>query len=117
MADTLKSSILIKVRPTVLWNRLTLAQEIADWYDDCDAVDRILPPGQLRAGSTFRLVRPDRYVDCHVTVADPLLRLRWLEFGDERGVIAVEFRLAPDGTDRTVLTHTKTVVAPGLVNR
>ena len=75
-------------------------------------MDYIRPQGILRVGSTFRLLRRDTSAWCHVTVADPPHRLRWLEIADDRFAVAVEFRLTPDEAGGTVLTHTRTVIDP-----
>jgi uncharacterized protein YndB with AHSA1/START domain len=110
MASPLTSSIDIAKPPGILWKLLTDVEQINDWYDDWDAVDYIRPQGILRVGSTFRLLRRDTSAWCHVTIADPPQRLRWLEIADDWAAVAVEFSLTPDATGGTVLTHTKTVI-------
>jgi hypothetical protein len=117
MAESLTHSITVAKLPTVVWNLLTLVEQITDWYDDWDEVDRIRPRGFLRVGTTFRLARDDRSVWCHVTVADPPARLRWLEIDRDWGAVAVQFRLDPDGAGGTVVTHTKTIVESEALQR
>jgi uncharacterized protein YndB with AHSA1/START domain len=112
MANPLTSSIGIAKPPAIVWNLLTTVEGIADWYDNWDAVDDGRSRGSLRVGSTFRLLRRGNSAWCRVTVADPPHRLRWLEITDNRFAVAVEFCLDPDETGGTVLTHTKTVIAP-----
>ena len=117
MANPLTSSIGIAKPPGILWNLLTTVEEISDWYDDWDVVDDMSPRGVLRVGSTFRLSRRGNSAWCRVTVADPPHRLRWLEIADDRVAVEVEFCLNPDETGGTVLTHTKTVIAPEALTR
>ena len=112
MANPLTTSIRVAKPTGILWNLLTTVARITDWYDDWDAVDYSGSRGVLRVGSTFRLLRRRNSAWCRVTVADPPHRLRWVEIADDRVAVAVEFRLNPDETGGTVLTHTKVVVEP-----
>lgn len=112
MAKPLTSSLGITSSAETVWNLLTAADGIADWYDDWESVvDYQGPQGFLHVGSTFRLLRRGTSAWCRVTVADPPHRLRWLEIADDGDAVAVEFRLERDGTDGTVVTHTKTLIA------
>lgn len=114
MTRPLTSSIEIAKPPENLWILLTTVGEIADWYDNWDAVDNYGPGEFLRVGSTFRLIHRSRDESawCRVEVADAPHRLRWIEVANSRAAVAVEFYLEPDETGGTVLTHTKTVIGP-----
>jgi uncharacterized protein YndB with AHSA1/START domain len=112
MANPLTSSIGIAKPPEIVWNLLTTVEGITDWYDDWDAVDYRGSGKFLRVGSTFHLLHRGNSAWCRVTVADPPHRLRWLEIVKGRVAVAVEFRLNPDETGGTVLTHTKTAIEP-----
>lgn len=108
MAKPLTSSLDIASSAENVWNLLTAVEGIADW--EVAAVDHQAPQGFLRVGSTFRLLRQGTSARCRVTVADLPHRLRWLEIADDGVAVAVEFCLDPDGTDGTVVTHTKTLI-------
>ncbi|WP_319456468.1 MULTISPECIES: SRPBCC family protein [unclassified Mycobacterium] len=112
MANPLTSSISIAKPPGILWNLLTAAEGLTDWYDNWDAVDYTGDRGFLRVGSTFRLLRQGNSAWCRVTLADPPHLLRWLEVADGGVTVAVEFRLKSDETGGTVLIHTKTAIEP-----
>lgn len=94
---------------------MTTAEQIADWYDDWDAVECSRPGGSIRVGSTFRLSRRGNSVWCHVVVAEPPHRLHWLEVADDGCAVSVEFCISPDEVGGTVLTHTKTVIRPAAI--
>ena len=114
MTRPLTSSIEIAKAPESLWILLTTVGEIADWYDNWDAVENCDPGEFLRVGSTFRLIHRSRDESawCRVQVADAPHRLRWIEVASGRAAVAVEFYLEPDESGGTVLTHTKTVIGP-----
>jgi uncharacterized protein YndB with AHSA1/START domain len=115
MAGPVTESIGIAKPPEAVWNLLTTADQIADWYDDWDAVDCSRPGESIRAGSTFRLSRRSNSAWCRVVVAEPPHRLQWLEVTNDGFAVSVEFCVSPDEVGGTVLTHTKTVIRHGTV--
>ena len=115
MAGPLTESIGIAKPPEAVWNLLTTAEQIVDWYDDWDAVEYSRAGESIRVGSIFRLSRRDNSAWCRVVVAEPPHRLHWLEVNDDGFAVSVEFCVSPDGVDGTVLTHTKTAIRHGAV--
>lgn len=115
MARPVTESVEIAKPPETVWDLLTTAEQIAEWYDDWDAVEYSSPGAPIRVGSTFRLSRRSNSAWCRVVVAQPPHRLRWLEVGDDGFAVSVEFCVSPDAVGGTVLTHTKTVIRHGAI--
>ena len=115
MSTPVTESIGIAKPPEAVWNVLTNAEQIADWYDDWDTVEYSCPGEPVRVGSTFRLSRRDSSAWCRVVVAEPPHRLHWLEVSDDGFEVSVEFCVRPDEVGGTVLTHTKTAIRHGTV--
>ena len=113
MASPVTESIGIAKPPETVWNLLTTAEQIADWYDDWDAVEYSRPEASIRVGSTFRLSRRGNSAFCRVVVAEPPHRLHWLEVADDGSAVSVEFCISPDDVGGSVLTHTKTALQRG----
>lgn len=112
MASRQSSSIFIDASHESVWNLLTTADGIPDWYDNWNAVEHDdLTDGKLGVGAIFSLVRHtdggDRTAACHVTVADAPNTLTWLERAEGCPVMRVEFRIEPSQTGGCVLTIQK----------
>lgn len=110
---TMQGSTSLNTSPEEVWDLITTASAITEWYDSWDAVEYEAADLRLRVGSTFRLTRHrdgrDEAARCRVTVAQAPTRLQWEQSGRDVPTMLVTFEVAADDTvaGRTQLHHTR----------
>lgn len=103
----------LNTSPEQVWELITTASAIPEWYDRWDCVDFEVGDLRLRVGSTFRLTGHrdgrDEAARCRVTMAQAPSRLQWEQSGDGVPTMVVTFSVVADddAPGRTQLRHTR----------
>jgi hypothetical protein len=117
----LSGSIHIAASPDDVWDLITNVASITEWYDTWDAIEHADDDERLQLGTSFRLIRHRigriRVQDtalCRVTALHAPRRLSWVQYAPHLPTVSVDFHLLPDtdGTNGTLLNHTRTWFEP-----
>ncbi len=96
-------SILINAPPVKVWDVITRAGSISDWYEGWDRILSAETGCAVRQGLSFRLVRNtkggEEVAECTITELLPGVRLQWVESSPRKPTTTVTFDLValPDG--------------------
>lgn len=114
---TQTGSIRLNAPPETVWDFITTAATVYEWYDTWDTVRIDTEDPRLRVGSSFHLTRHrdgcDETARCEVTDLTAPRRVSWEQSSPQAPTMTVAFLLVP-GTDTgtTELRHTRTWVDP-----
>ena len=113
MGDTQTGRIEVERPRNVVWRSMSVLAEIPTWYGDWDRCDHDSQHLQVQEGVRFRLTAGrgpfNRAANCDIITAQEPALLRWIEHRRLRPPELVEFRLTAISSERTLVTHIKTV--------
>lgn len=112
-SDTQTESIGISAPPETVWELITTADTICEWYDTWDTVEHDTAEPRLRVGTSFRLTRHrlgrDDTAHCRVTDICATSQLQWEQSSPHTPTMLVTFHLIPGAdTGTTEVRHTRT---------
>jgi uncharacterized protein YndB with AHSA1/START domain len=110
-------SISIAAPPATVWELITTADTICEWYDTWDTVEHDTAETRLRVGTSFLLTRHrlgrDDTARCRVIDLSAQSWLRWEQSSAHTPTMSVTFHLIPGAeTGTTEVRHTRTWSTP-----
>ncbi len=116
---TQSGAISITAPSETVWELITTADTICQWYDTWDTVEPDTADPRLRVGTVFRLTRyrhgrgRGHTALCRVTDCTAPIRLQWEQSAPHTPTMSVTFHLIPGADAGTIeLRHTRTWSTP-----